>query len=160
MFSIEKLQPIKSKSKKLTNVKESISASNVLELVAKADAEKEMKMKVKQMKVDEKIKRTESYMRCKAVCICGESICLAGGLKRCDICKDVLKSQCSKSRCKVGTGKPTMTPVYYDVNRKKRKGTDTQPTCSRYLSQDENTEEEKEVGSQDDDVFFEQYYLS
>ena len=163
LFAIEKVQPTKRKSKKLTNVKGSVNETNVLELVAQANAEKESKIKAKQIKVDNKLKRTESYIRCQLECVCGESVCVASGLKRCEVCKDVMKSQCSKARCKVDTGKPTMTPVFYDLNKKRRKVIDALPTCSKDgISQEKGgeEEEEEEVVSDDSDVFFEHYYLS
>ena len=124
----------------------------------KSEAEKQLKFDAKKSKQKEQNVRTEMYLRCKMKCSCGEDICVASGFKQCTECNDVMKSQCSKSKCKVNSSKPTMIPVSYDDLKIKRKRTcldSDQPTCSRYLE-----EKSYETEKDDEDFYFEQYYLS
>ena len=72
--------------------------------------EEEEKIKVAESnrKLLKKEQRQENFIRCKDICICSQDICLANGLKQCTSCKDIIKSQCSKRKCKVLGVKPVM----------------------------------------------------
>ena len=132
----------------------------MLELVENAEIEKSKKLEKKEGKQKEKNQRTERYLRCKYSCNCGESVCAASGLKQCEKCKDVMRSQCSKAKCKDGASKPSMIQVHYDeINSKKSKFHDTPgPTCSKRSDKYESEEEGDDYD--EEDMAFEQYYLS
>ena len=55
---------------------------------------------------------------CETVCQCVQDVCKVQGLKMCPICDTVLKSQCSKTMCKiVANGKPKMVIPAFDRNK-------------------------------------------
>ena len=68
----------------------------VTELRAKAD-EKEKK---KQDAKDKEQQDLEMFLRCKEVCICNYSPCSASNLKQCPSFLNVMKSVCSKFKCR------------------------------------------------------------
>jgi hypothetical protein len=39
-------------------------------------------------------------MRCESTCVCKEPICMAKGWRQCTQCRDVLKSKCTKKKCR------------------------------------------------------------
>ena len=43
-------------------------------------------------------------MRCRNECTCKQFPCFASNLRQCLICSDVMKSQCSKAKCKLASG--------------------------------------------------------
>ena len=82
---------------------------------------KRTKCEVNQSKQKERDERVECYLRCKLSCNCDDDVCMGSGLKQCQQCKEIMKSQCTKKKCKEGGIIPVMIPVYYDVNKKSRR---------------------------------------
>ena len=75
--------------------------------LSRLEAEKKEK-KRKASKEKKKID-FENFMRCKSSCVCEQFPCYAAGLKQCPSCNDVLKSVCSKVKCRNKDGsKPVM----------------------------------------------------
>lgn len=77
-----------------------MEAKQILDKIKILDEEKK---KMSQLKDVKKKKREESkndFLRCEIQCCCEENVCRAKGLRQCDQCLDVLKSSCTKKRCK------------------------------------------------------------
>ena len=83
--------------------------------------EKKEKEAKKTQNLLNKAKRQENFIRCKDSCVCSQDVCLASGLKQCTLCKDVMKTQCSKGKCKVSGVKPVMLTVSFDQKHKRPK---------------------------------------
>ena len=49
-----------------------------------------------------------NVLRCREKCLCKQEKCLASDLTQCSICKNVLRSVCSKANCRVNGQKPVM----------------------------------------------------
>ena len=72
------------------------------------EGQKKQKVKSTEILMKKKGKETEDFYRCKSKCMCKEDRCLATGLKECPSCHSILRSMCSKARCKVDCQKPKM----------------------------------------------------
>lgn len=153
-----KAVPSSSKSTRLNKVRGSVEGSEVLELAKQQEKEKLVKIEAKEKRLKEKGDKVELYYRCKIICNCGGSPCHASGLKQCQNCKDILKSNCSKQKCFVDGAKPVMVPVVYDEHKRKKKVASVEePSCSK--SRRKLFEESSNESCDDDeDVMFEAYY--
>ena len=56
----------------------------------------------------------ELIYKCEIIRNFGGSPCHASGLKQCQNCKKIMKSNCSKQKCFVDVAKPAMVPVVFD----------------------------------------------
>ena len=54
----------------------------------------------KEEKRVKKIQSTEAFLRCENSCVCAQFDCEAKGLRQCSQCKHVMKSRCTKKKCK------------------------------------------------------------
>ena len=85
-----------------------MEAKDVINLVKSIKEQKEQKVKSKEIQIKKKEKDKDDFYRCKSKCVCKEDRCLATGLKQCPSCHSILRSVCSKARCKVDDKKPKM----------------------------------------------------
>ena len=86
----------------------------------------------------------EKLIRCKEMCMCKAEACEGIGLQQCSVCKNVLKSQCSKKACKEDGEAPVMVYVAArkdEVNRKRKRCED-----------DEEDEESEDKENLEDEV--------
>ena len=87
------------------------------------------KTKLKE-KADKAEKMTNDFKLCETecTCACDENDCTVKGFKMCPVCKNVLKSQCSKAMCKiVSNGKPTMIIPAVDQTKKSNQRKNNKP---------------------------------
>ena len=119
-FHFEKVRPVKTKNVRVTQVHGSLDGSQVLEMREKIEAEKKEKQTRKEMSMIEKETRAELFIKCRESCVCSKDLCNASGLKQCSSCKDVIKSHCSKAKCKKTDGtKPDMLIPACDKEQKR-----------------------------------------
>ena len=78
--------------------------------------------------------------------------CHASGLKQCQNCKKIMKSNCSKQKRFIDVAKPAMVPVVFDEDKRKKKvATAEEPSCSKSLrkffgeSSDESCDYDEDV---------------
>ena len=109
LLTVQEVKP-KQKTKSSTRVIQvphgSMEAKDVINLVKSIKEQKEQKVKSKEIQM--KMKDKDDFYRCKSKCACKEDRCLATGLKECPSCHSILRSVCSKARCKVDGKKPKM----------------------------------------------------
>uniref|UniRef100_A0A7M5XKL4 Uncharacterized protein n=1 Tax=Clytia hemisphaerica TaxID=252671 RepID=A0A7M5XKL4_9CNID len=109
LLSIKKFKPAtEKKSVRVTNVYGSMRAKDVASQVQVIKEKKKEVEKVKKDKANQKEENKANFLKCKDKCTCSEEKCLAIGLKQCPVCKNVLRSLCSKAACKVDGQKPVM----------------------------------------------------
>ena len=89
---------------------------------------------------------------------CGGTQCHASGLKQCQNCKKIMKSNFSKQKCFVDLAKPAMVPVVFDEDKRKKKvATVEEPNCTKsqriFFGKSSN-----ESCDYDEDVMFEAHY--
>ena len=112
LLEVKKARPISKKVVKITQVHGSLKGQQILEKVSELESQAEEKKKVKEAAQEKRKVETEMFFRCKSACVCNESPCCASRLKQCPSCSDVLKSVCSKLKCRKQDGsKPTMINV-------------------------------------------------
>ena len=119
ILKVDKIKvPATKKAVRLTQITGSMEGSKILELREQAELALKEKEKVKERKKQDKKGQCESFLKCKLTCICDSIVCDATGLKQCIVCQDVLKSQCTKSKCKVDGIKPQMIMCHFDIEKK------------------------------------------
>ena len=86
-----------------------MTGKQVLKKVEEVRKIAEEKERCKALSKKKKQTEREMFYRCKEECICNESPCCALRLQQCPSCNDVLKSTCSKLKCRNENGsKPSM----------------------------------------------------
>ena len=90
LMPISKMQPKKTKAKRITQVRGTLSAINLLEKVKEVNKKEEEKKQRKEEAAATKEKLKEAFLRCKWGCLCGGTPCEAKGLKQCPVCFNVL----------------------------------------------------------------------
>ena len=127
----------------MTQICGSLTAQNVIEKACEIKEKKNAAEMKKGEKMASKRQQLENFLRCKDVCVCQEAKCVASGFKQCTSCHAVMKSNCSKMKCKSNDGqKPTMELVDYD---KKVKG--AKKSCKRI---DFDSSEDDETSASDE----------
>ena len=144
VLTVEKVKPKEDKKKtRVTQVCGSMTGQDVLFMVKEIEAKK---AEVKQRKDEKQAKKGNekiAFLRCQESCVCSTPRCSATGLKRCTSCGDVLKSQCSKAKCKGDNGEKPLMDGLNSSSKKK----------SSFLEPDESDEdfEMSEISVEDDD---------
>ena len=90
LMPIPKMQPKKTKAKRITQVRVTLSAVNLPEKVKEVNKKEEEKKQRKEEAAATKEKLKEAFLRCKWGCLCGGTPCEAKGLKQCPVCFNVL----------------------------------------------------------------------
>ena len=87
----------------------SMEGKKILEMVSAIKKDKEEKEAAKNRVKQEAQKRVSMFHQCKDGCVCNKTPCQARGLQECTNCHNVLRSVCSRTKCKGEDGsKPTM----------------------------------------------------
>ena len=109
---IDKVKARKSKNFRITQTCGSLAAKDILSRKEELEAQEIEKQAASDQRKELKEKSRTAFLKCKDRCICVNSdVCEALGLKQCPYCKDVMRSQCSKSQCRTASGaqgKPIM----------------------------------------------------
>ena len=108
MLPAKKIQPKKSKLVRLTQVRGSMRAANILEKVKERNAVEAEKLQKKTAAATTREKMRLAFILCNETCQCNTPECIITGLKQCPVCLNVLKSSCSKSSCMIDGKKPVM----------------------------------------------------
>ena len=149
-LKIDKVKvPATKKAVRLTQIHGSMEASKILELREQAELALKAKEVAKEKKKSTKEEQQESFIRCKISCVCDEIVCKATGLKQCVVCQDIMKSQCTKSRCKVNGIKPLMTQCHFDVEKKFQGGAKSLPSRKRKLFEADDEESDTDCDTED-----------
>ena len=119
LTKIQKFKPQKSKSMRITQVQGSLTGKDILQKKQDLQVIEDKKNEEKEQKQRMKVEQKERFIRCRNECTCKQFPCFASNLRQCPICSDVMKSQCSKAKCKLasGTDKPVMVLVAAKSNR-------------------------------------------
>ena len=165
IMPIGKIQPKKTKVKRITQVHGSLSACDLLEKVKEANKKEQEMNERKQEAAMKKERLKEVFLKCKVECQCGTGSCEAKGLKQCPVCLSVQKSACSKKECVINGQKPVMllpaqkTPKSGPSSRAKRRtlhysssedGSDSDDGSEKDDTEDEETysDNEEELANQ------------
>ena len=161
LLTIKKAKPTLEKSSvRVTQVHGSMRVKDVVSKVREIKEEKQKKLAAKELAVKKKEETTERFIRCKEVCSCKQAKCAATGLKQCPVCKNVLKSLCSKATCKVDGVKPTMIlPAGKEVCKSGRRKKlfeeldeeEEDATDEEAESEEEDSQDEKEDGEEEEE---------
>ena len=145
-LKVDKIKvPATKKAVRLTQITGSMEGSKILELREQAELALKEKEKVKERKKQDKKGQCESFLKCKVTCICDSILCDATGLKQCIVCQDVMKSQCTKSKCKVNGIKLRMIMCHFDIEKKLQGSSKRQSSLKRKLTiENEETESESD----------------
>lgn len=109
LMSIQRVKPkLSKKNTRVTQVHGSMKANRILDLVKGIEDKKQEQAKTKEELAKKKDDARQTFLRCNAECVCQQAKCMAIGLKQCPVCKDILKSNCSKGRCQVDGKRPIM----------------------------------------------------
>ena len=109
LLTVKKVKPnLEKTSVRVTQVHGSMRVQDIITKVKQIKDDKQKKADAKDQAIKNKEELTERFIRCKEKCSCEQSKCAATGLKQCLVCKNILKSQCGKAKCKVDGVKPTM----------------------------------------------------
>ena len=163
---IEKVTPAEKTTKtRVTQIYGSLEGKDVIKIVKEIQSEKGKKEKAKNMKADKKVEERELFYKCKEKCICKTKRCAAASLKECPSCRNILKSICSKSLCRVDGKKPEMIlPASTSSNPRRRlamlaneceSGSELEDDTYDTVSEDESEENDSEDVTDDesDEVF-------
>ena len=120
---VQKVKPkLSKKNTRITQVHGSMKAKNVLTVLKDIESKKQEQVKSKEATAKKKEDTKLAFLKCKEKCICEKQKCEAFGLKQCPVCQDILKSACSKAKCKVDGIKPVMiVPAAATASSSKRK---------------------------------------
>ena len=83
-------------------------ASDILEKVKERNAIETEKLQKKAAAAMHREKMQLAFNLCSEICPFETSECIITGLKQCSVCKNVIKSQCSKASCIIDGKKPVM----------------------------------------------------
>ena len=138
LLSVRKVKPAdEKKSVRVTNVYGSMRAkdkASQVKVIKKKNTEAE---KAKKEKANQKEENEVDFLKCKDKCTCSNEKCLAIGLKQCSICKNVLRSLCSKAGCKVNGQKRVMIlPAKSHYSSLKRLFDDSDESMSEEIMSD------------------------
>jgi hypothetical protein len=107
LMPLNKIQPKKTKVKRITQIHGSLLASDLLERVKDMNEKEKEKDDKKKAAEKRKPDLKEAFNRCRDICECNEK-CIVAGMRQCSRCSDVLKTQCAKAGCIVDGEKPQM----------------------------------------------------
>ena len=109
VLTIQKVKPKEKKKTRVTQVCGSMSGNDVLSAVKEIEAKKKEAQNRKEANQAKKENEKIAFLKCIEKCSCTASKCHAAGLKQCTSCGDILKSQCTKAKCRGDNGeKPVM----------------------------------------------------
>ena len=110
LLKVNKITPKQSKENvRVTQVQGSMEGKKILERVSEIKKEKEKKEAAKEKAKQETQNRISMFHQCKNGCICNNTPCQAKGLQECSRCHNILRSVCSRTKCKGEDGsKPLM----------------------------------------------------
>ena len=129
-FKVEKVKPSSTKNVRITQVHGSLDGSEILKLRQEIEEKKKSEEDQKKQRLLKKEDNFEKFIRCKDSCICSQNPCLAQGLKQCPVCKNVQKSQCNKSKCKIQGIKPIMIKLWFDKQKERKSDKVHDPSSS------------------------------
>ena len=110
-YEKNKIRPSKQSNDKTTRITQlsgSMTAKKAIEKVKEIKEKKKEADSKRARAKDDKAKQFEMFVRCREECICKSKVCQAKGLKQCPVCKNVMKSNCSKAKCKTDGKNPSM----------------------------------------------------
>ena len=99
-----------------------MEGKDVIKIVEELKKKKNEKALARELKAAKKREQKEVFLKCKNACICEKERCDAFGLRQCPNCHDVLRSNCSKSGCRVNGKCPQMILPASHSNCDKRQG--------------------------------------
>ena len=112
-------------------------------------------------KQERKEKEKENFYRCKLKCICKSEKCDALKLRECPSCHDILRSVCSKARCKTDDGKRPVMILPNAASKTARKnlrfdedfsdGGSESDTSLDVGTSDDDEDQDDDQGNNDDD---------
>lgn len=113
VLTTEKIKPKEKKEKvRVTQVWGSMTGKNVLSMVKDIEEKKSQAKERKEVSQKKKEEEKVKFLKCKDNCVCEGGECIAKGLKQCTVCGEILRSQCTKAKCKNDDGqKPLMLKV-------------------------------------------------
>ena len=118
-INIVKPKKDQEKLTRATLVHGSLHGTEILKIVKEIKQKKVDAEEKKEKKKEDQLNLIERFIRCKDQCVCLQVPCMAAGLKRCTICHNVLKSNCTKSSCRGESGeKPKMECVVVPISSK------------------------------------------
>jgi len=100
ILHVEKVKKIKKKNTRITQVQGSMEGQHILERIEEINKEEEKKNTAREERKMKKIGCRELFIRCEERCTCNDKICHAKGLRKCIQCGDVMKSKCTKKKCR------------------------------------------------------------
>ena len=100
-------QKLSKKNTSITQVHRSMKAKNVLTVLKDIENKKQEQVKSQEVTAKKKEDTKHAFLKCKEKCICEKPKCEVFGLKQCPVCQDILKSTCSKAKCKIDADKPS-----------------------------------------------------
>ena len=158
IMPIKKIQPKKTKAKRITQAHGSLTVKELLEKVKEANKREEEKQERKKDARKKKEELEEAFQKCKTACQCDGS-CTVKGLKQCPVCFNVLKSICSKKECIIDGVKPIMLlPAQGASNAagssrpSKRKRTVVSRMLNYGSSDKEEDDDVDETGTEEDEL--------
>ena len=124
-------------------------------MVSEIKKKKEEKEAAKDRAKQEAQKRVSMFHQCKHGCVCNQTPCQARGLQECINCHKVLRSVCSRTKCKGEDGsKPTMiklaVPSGSRSKRLKFEESSDSESDDDLLSSEEESEEDAEEGGENE----------
>ena len=152
LLTVKKIKPnLEKTSTRITQVHGSMRAKDVASMVKEIKDKKETKAKAKEEALQKKEENREIFLRCKVECVCFEKKCKAIGLKECPICKNVMKSVCSKASCKIDGVKPVMVLPKRAYSSKKlfEESSNEEESCSDDDEEDEVEDDDEEEDNED-----------
>ena len=144
LLPYKKVKPAASIKKKITDVHGSLKATEVRELIEQKEEEERQKEERRKEKVEQKENMVSTFLKCKEQCLCKTKACKAMQLQQCSVCRNVLKSKCTKKACKVDGEAPAM--ILVAARKDKSEKTRRIPNRRR----DDSDESEEELDSATD----------
>ena len=138
MFTEVQKFPVKRKGKnfRITQVYGSLTGQQILEKRIEMEKEEQIKKTKLKEKADKSEKMKNDFKLCETECTCEQNDCIVKGFKKCSVCENVLKSQCSKAMCKIASnGKPNMITPAVDRTDKSNQRKKSKPAqgCQKNL---------------------------
>ena len=164
-YEKNKVKPLRQNNEKPTRITQmsgSMTAKKAIEKVREIKEKKDEAESKRAKAKENKDKQFEAFVRCREECLCKSVACQAKGLKQCPVCKNVMKSNCSKAKCKKDGKNPTMilpAKARVKVAAKKKliidedsysENSDNSDEVELFSDSGEETETDDEIGEETD----------
>ena len=100
ILNVPKIQRVKKKITRVTQVHGSMEGKKILERIEELHEEEERNNAVKAERKRKKEESDKAFLLYENSCVCRLPVCLAKGFRQCTQYRDVMKSRCSKKKCK------------------------------------------------------------